>query len=263
MSIKKINEEAAVFGTNEGPVLDVVTPEGFSVTIREWNGEDEDAISKLKDNDDGTAVYKFLSGVVIAVNGVKSVLDWKDVAKWKVRTIYYLLYKSRVFTYGTKLAWEHAFENGEKHPFIEDLAKFDWDLGKDHPPTKGQEGYSPDIIQPYKTTTEWVESTTSTQKKYRFKLLTGEDELMNRGLDVTNLSINDKLRIRSFQLNLNGSWVQVERFNVLRAIETNEIRNKVDELDGEFNLLTTVKTPKGVTEQISLIATPDFFFPQS
>ena len=193
MSIQKINEEAAVFGMIDGPVLDVKTPDGFTVTIREWNADDEDAISKLKDNDDGTAVYKFLAGIILYVEGSPVKLTWQDVAKWRVRTIYYLLFKSRIFTYGTKVMWDHKFRDGETVAQVEDLKKYDFDLSKGNPPKKGELGYSEHVIQPYATTDHWVESQTSTGKKYRWKHRKGEDELATRNMDPNNLSINDKL----------------------------------------------------------------------
>jgi hypothetical protein len=268
MSIQHINEQAAVFGQNEGPLLEVVTPDGFTIGVREWNAEDEDTISKLTDNKDGTATYKFLAAIVQTLNGVPVRLTWQDVAKWRLRSIYYALFKSRVLTYGYDIVWEHTFESedgkdDEVATQVENMKKYDFDLSKGVPPKRGETNYSPNVIQPYISTTEWVESQTSTGIKYRWKHRTGEDELAQRDMDINALSVNDKLRVRSFQVPVNGQWQQVERFNFLKARDANEIRNRIDDLDHEFQMLTVAKSPKGKREPVSLFQIPTFYYPQS
>lgn len=263
MSITKLNEEAAVFGV-AGPTLTVRTPSGDDVEIREWNAEDEDAISKIKDNKDGTHTYKFLAGIITKINGVPVKLSWEEVAKLKVRDIYYLLFKGRLFTHGDKLAFDHTFESGEVVPQIEDLAKFDFNLASGEPPKKGEEGYSAEQIKPYpKGVAEWVEKTTSRGLKYRFKLLTGMEELATRQKKIEDATINDKLRNRSFSLFHGGTWQQIERFNMISAKESSEIRSVMNEIDHEFSLIITVKSPSGAVEATSIFAIPDFYYPQS
>jgi hypothetical protein len=242
---------------------EICMPSGFLCTIRESNGEDEDLLSRMKDTQDGTAMHKYLANIITQCEKYPIISD-KVIATWRVRDIYYLLYRSRLLTHGNEVFFDHTFQDGTSVRMKEYLSVYDVNLNIEKPPVFNQAGYDRRKIQPYTIDTDYAQATTSTGKVYRFKLLTGEDEIKSLGLDSMNLSINDKMRLRGFELKDSaGNWRVIERFNVLSARETSEIRATLDRIDPEFMLICELKHPsKPIKEEVSLFAVPGFFFPQ-
>lgn len=249
---------------NEAPRLIISMPSGFKASVRETNGDDEDIVSKLRDNKEGNALYKYLANIIQVDD---KPVSFEEIIKWKVRDIYYAIMKSRMLSHGNKVVFEHTFEGtSEEKTFIEDLGFYDWDLGGDELPSQlGEEDYDPRIIQPYRHPGDWIESETSSKKKYRFKYLTGELELKTRGMMVDDLSINDKLRLREFQLYMvSGNWQPIMKFNILTSKEMAEIRTTLEKVDPEFTLSCKLPHPQGGrAEEITLLGVPGFFFPRA
>lgn len=256
---------------NEAPRLVITMPSGFKASVRETNGDDEDIVSKLRDNKEGNALYKYLANIILVDDKPVSL---EEIIKWKVRDIYYGIMKTRMFTHGNQVVFEHTFEGGTEKTFIEDLGFYDWDLGSEEmdekgklkkwPPQLGEPGYDERIIQPYRYPGDWVETETSTKKKYRFKYLTGELELKTQGMMMDDLAINDKLRLREFQLYMvTGNWQSIERFNILTSKEMAEIRTTLERVDPEFNLMCRLPHPDGGrAEELTLLGKTGFFFPR-
>lgn len=249
---------------NEAPRLTITMPSGFKASVRETNGEDEDIVSKLGDNKEGNALYKYLAGIIMVDDKPVSL---EEMLKWKVRDIYYGIMKTRIFTHGSKVVFDHTFESGLTKTFIEDLGFYDWDLSNKEkwPPQLDEEGYDERVIQPYRTPGDWAEGETSSKKRFRFKYLTAEDEIKSTGMRVDDLTINDKLRIREFQLFMSTqTWQKIERFNILSSKDMSEIRTTLERVDPEFNFITTFPNPDtGRQEQQTLLAVPGFFFPRA
>jgi hypothetical protein len=251
--------ETDLFGITTA-TMEVFMPSGFTCIIRESTGEDEDLLSRMKDTQDGTAMHNYLANIIIGGDKYPAPVSASTVATWKVRDIYYLLYKARILTHGKEVFFDHTFEDGTSIRVKENLDRYDVDL------TKGPDQEIPKgAITPYKDDADYAQAVTASGKKYRFKFLTGQDELKSLTLDTSNLSINDKLRMRDFQLqDAHGKWHVIERFNILSARDTSEIRSKLDKIDPEFMLISDVKHPsKPSKEEVSLFAVPGFFFPQS
>ena len=246
-----------------GATKTIPMPGGFKITIREINGDDEDKLSKLSDSKDGSAMHKFLAGIIIgnSVTPDKKVTE-EDIAGWRVRDKYYALYWAVRHSHGDKVTFRHIFEDGTECGFDEDLKKFDWDFTKGTPPKLGEKGYDSKIIQPYPES-EFVTGTTSSGKEYRFRYLTGIDELNTLGKNPDELSINEKLRIRGFEAKgAGGTWLALQNFASFSARDMKEIRATLEKEDPEFNLNVQVTHPKtGRKEVASLFSNPDFFFP--
>jgi hypothetical protein len=240
-----------------GPTYDVLLPDNQIVTLRERNGDDEDVLSKVEDFQKGTGIPKFLAGLI---QGNK--LTWQEVQKWKVRNKYYLMYKERMANFGSVVEWEHEFVDGTKVMFEEDIARFDRNFTEKLDPeadiVEGQ-------IVPYPIGYDKIEGKTSSGKKYRCDYLTGEGEIRTLDKTVNTLSINERLRVRNFELQMaDGTWKLVEKFSMLTAREMSEIRTLVDDNDPMFDLRVTVRNPKdGTPEEVSMFQLATFFFPRA
>lgn len=258
-NISNVNQTDFMGGA--GATHDITLPSGKYIKMRERNGDDEDVISRTKDARDGMSIPNFLSKLIVSEPMTPAM-----ILKWKVRDKYYLLFKERLLTWGDEMTFDHKFADGETHNFTEDLSKFDWDFTDPNAraPKKGEEGYEMARILPYDSgENHMLEGRTSSGKNFRMKYLTSELENKTLGSTMDSLSINDKLRIRDFELQDAGEvWHKVEKFNMLNAKEMQEIRKVVLEKDGDFDLTVEVTHPtKGIIEYVSLMNLPDFFFP--
>jgi len=256
-TIKNMNE-SEMFGK---PNVETFTlPSNKKVSIRERNGEDEDVLSKLQNNTDGLAFDLFLQAIIIDYDG-KGRLTLDEVRAFRIRDKYYLLYKSRVQSLGKEIEFKHTFQ-GTQEPifFTEDLSIFDADLSKELLGDLRKEQIHPYATNPADNRFSF---TISSGKECRMEYLTSFQESKVLEKETSQLSINEKLRIRSFELkDSNGVWRKIERFNLLLSKEMIEIRKKLEEFDSEFGLLIKIKHPnKGMVEEVSLFLYEDFFFP--
>lgn len=259
-NISNVNETDFMGGA--GTTYDITLPSGKSIKMRERNGDDEDVISRTKDARDGMSIPNFLSKLIMNEPTPPS-----TILKWKVRDKYYLLFKERLFTWGNEITFDHKFSDGETYNFTEDLSKFDWDFTDPNAkaPAKGEKGYEAARILPYDSDKPVMEGRTSSGKNFRMKYLTSELENKSLAKDQDSLSINDKIRIREFELqDAKGNWHRIEVFNMLSARDMQEIRKLLLEKDGDFDLTVEVKHPnKNIIELVSLMNLPDFFFQQA
>lgn len=262
MAITKLNPDQLVF---TGNTLTFLSPDAKLITIREINGEDEDILTRQGNMKDGTALIKFLAGIILEISGEKGPITEFTVSKLKSRTLYYTLFKARVHSHGWKATFKHTFQ-GDTEPigFEEDLKVYDWDFGNGAPPRLGEPGYDDRIIQPYpEVGNDYMEGITSSKIEFRMKYLTGEAEKSVLGRDPDTLAINEKLRIREFEVKMpNGHWQLIENFAPFSVRDMKEFRKMVDTYDGPFDAIVTLVHPtKKITEQVSLFMLSDFFLP--
>jgi|SRR6478609_5110199 len=247
------------------PTLDFTLPSGNTLRIREQNGEDDDILSKVKDNRDGSAMHNFIAQIILELNGQAVKLTAAEVAKWKLRDKYFTLFKSRKFSLGDLVIFDHKFMDGTTIGFEENLTQYDYDystLSVKSMPKKGESGYNSLLAQPYPNGKDSIEHTLTSGKKIMYDFMTGvyEGETLTR--DEATMSINDKLRYRKFKLFHEGKWEVIERFNMFTSREMHEIRTHLEVNDPDFTLTSVVKNPDtGMNETISLLMVQDFFFP--
>lgn len=246
------------------PYTDFTLPSGNKLRIREQNGEDDDVLSKVKDNKDGSAMHNYIAAITLEYNGTTG-LTGEQVKTWGLRDKYYAILKSRRFSLGDVVFFDYTFEDGKQLGFEEDLAKYDWDFSTGKPPQKGQKGYSKDVPQSYPSETDKsIEFKLSSGKICCYEFMTGEHEMKTLGKSENELTLNDRLRFRNFKLKLKDSdpWTQLDRFNMFTAREMYDIRTHLDMNDPDFILKSDVRHPDGGrTESISLLHISDFFFP--
>jgi len=235
--------------------LEVYLPHHLTVTIRERNGEDESILSRMEDFTSGIAIPKFLSSIL-----VEPKLTPQEIQAWPVRSKWYLMYKERMWQYSSLVSWDQSFDyRGQVFsvPYEEDIQWFDRDL------KNGQEVEKEGQIIAYPKDSKHIIHTTASGKVVRMNYLTGEaEQFLLESKTMDNLDINDRLRIRNFELQDNkGTWHKVDRFNMFTGRDMQEIRKYLEGADPDFNLNVSVKNPKtGDVTQVTLMQILSFFF---
>jgi hypothetical protein len=239
-------------------------PSGFTVDIRETNGQDEDIISNVGDSKAGIAIAKFLAQIVVSCSKGKP--TYNDIMKWFSRDKNYLMLKSRMFSIGNEITFEHQFEkSGMTFTFKEDLAIYDFDFSTGGaPPKKGENNFDDKLPQAYKSDDSTYQTQLSSGKTIRFKYLTGLDEKKLLAKQEEDLSINEKLRLRDLELQIDGNWYIIENFHPFTSKDMKDLRNILDKEDPEFGLIAELVNPKRPSEKeiVSLFDKSDFFFPR-
>lgn len=240
-------------------------PSGFEVVIREQNGDDDDIISRLKNNNDGTSINKFIASICLSVEGLPGKPSHNDILKWKNRDKYYVLLKSRIFSLGDTLTYKYKCINpncGKEETFEEDLKLYDRDFSKPVEETNNGFKYQ---IQPYLTGEPVVELDLTSGKKVRYKYLNGLSEKKLLEINKDEISKNTELLVRDMEYfnSSNNQWTKLQRFDVFSSRDMMEIRSHISKHDIPFDAVSECKCPYCETvANISLLAQPSFFFPQ-
>ncbi len=228
-------------------------PHGITVTIREQHGGDDEVLSKMKNVNDGSTIVKFVAGIVTSVDGEKKALTESDIRKWPLRSVYYVLVKSRVFSLGNIISFKHKCSRtscAKETSYDEDLSIFLAPGGEKKP-------------HEYRDFPA-VNFKLSSGKEIEFDILTPEHEKSMLAMPQDSLSLNSKLVVRNLRVKENnGAWTTVRVFNIFTAREMGEIREKVGKSDPEFDLSMDIPCPVcGNLDKVSILAEPNFFFPQ-
>ena len=255
-----------------GNTLKVPMPSGFILTIREQNGEDDDVLSKVTDNNNTESLHNFLAGIIIENSQLEKgkYTTANDIKKWKLKDKYYLALKSRLHSLGPDITFDNPCKAKgctHKTSYEEDLSKFDQDLSQ---PIKkrGDEGYDEGLITTYPNKQETHRIITLASKKViRYKYIDGIGE--NKVLEVSEdkLTKNIELRARSIELQKQAGskeeWQKIENFKMFTAREMKEIRIDIKKNDGKFEMFSDLKCGKcNNVVTVPLIAFSNFFFPE-
>jgi predicted metal-dependent hydrolase len=236
----------------------IVLPSGMELTIRESNGEDEELLSRVPYLKDGTAYYRFLANIITEPR-----MDYLAVQSMKSNDMYATLLKARILSLGNKLEFKHTFRDGTVVDAEEDLADYNRDYSKDYTDDELSK-FNKATIKPYKEDCgEYFHFTTSSDKIFRMKYLTGSLEIKTLDLKEDTLTFNDKLKVREIEMKTPaGGWVRLHNFKTLSSRDMKELRGCVERED-TIGTLTSTLEHQGKTEEISLFLSQDFFFPQA
>lgn len=246
-----------------GKETTLTLPSGRVVRIRESNGDDDDILSRLGDTSDGSNINNFLANIItedFEHPGQK--LRASDLLKWKVNDKYYLLFKQRLINHGNVLKFTHTCQNErcKKETMYEDKIDYiDGDLSR--------EDFTPSHKYQVKRYPHnghgQVELVLASDKKLRFKILTGE--LEKRQLDIPNddSSKNKKVAIRELQQFKNGAWELVTYFGEFSSREMSKIREAITINDSTFEPIIEVVCSHCNTPYVySLMTLPAFYYPE-
>jgi hypothetical protein len=240
----------------QSETLEVTLPSSRKITIRELNGNDESALSTIGMTESGESINAFLANII--VSEPKPVA--KDIAKWPCADRYYLLLKQRIFNQGSELTFKHTDPTDtEKRAaeYTEDLSLIDGDLSDPN--------YTPTDVQIRKYphgTDEYVEKTFE-DRKFRFKIMTGEMEEKQNRLPDREKNINTLLTARELEEWANGQWLKKTSFHDCKVKLMRDLRTWVTVNDPVFAPVITVINPYTNNPLVlGLMFLKDFFFPE-
>lgn len=246
---------------------EVMLPSGFSITLREQTGEDEDTLSRLGDVEDGSSYHKFLSALIIGSSiPDKTRFSANEIAEWPTVDKYYAILESRIHSLGHEMIFDYECTNEKcnklKTEQIQDLREFTWDLTKGNPPIDVPFLDNKPQLLPHGSKRDF-EATTSFGVDIKYNLLTGMGELKTLTKKRKDISRNDELRGRNLAYKgPNGEWIELNNFRLWVSREMKEIRGIVLGDDYNQNFYTTCRCKKcDVTQEIIILTVPDFFFP--
>ena len=240
------------------------TPSGDYITVREQNGNDDDIISNSGKTKDGSAFNEFIAGIVVKSERADGPIKAIDVLDMPLRDKYSILIQSRIFSLGENLTftfdWGDAIKKDECI-YEDDLSKFVWDYDKPFP-VEGDKDYFSERIPPYEGDSTYFELELSSGHILRLDFLNGNSEKYMLKVSESEQSANVVLKARRISLKTEAGFHRVETFTMFSARDMSEIRSGVKRFDSEITLDIDVEHPTSkMTEILSLIQIPDFFFP--
>lgn len=283
MEREKIFELARKNASNNN-LLEISVPSGYSVVIREQNGDDEGIISNVSMNSDGTAINMFVMGIVVYSPKAASslgLLSLEEVLAMPIRDKYVILIKSRIYSLGDVLDFTFTWDADVTQGYTETLSRFVWDYNLPFPTKVSDPSYDSERVSPYHIkpqpdgfiylnslgeilsdipTNDPLESE---PKILRMTLLNGYGEKKLLTMGETRMNVNSKLIARNISQLIGGNYHVIESFRNFSSKEMALIRKVLVSIDKEFDGLVEITNPvTGETRNIPLLTIPSFFFPQ-
>lgn len=251
---------------NLGKFSTFTLPSGYTVTIREQNGADDDILSNPSEAQDLTNLSRFVANIVVETDFTKSKkLTLQDAKDLPVLDRYCILFNSRIFSIGADLDFKYDWGKdggGEVH-YTQDLNEFLFDYSQ--VPTEAEMDAKPDAIPfyPERGKIKDIPFTLDTGKELLFDVLNGHSEAYIVNLPLDKRVKNQELIARNLRLKVNENYEKVTNFSCFSVREMSQIRRIVAATDPIFSGLTTIENPNtGATTKISIIAMPGFFYPE-
>lgn len=240
-------------------------PSGYTYTIREQNGADDDILSNPAEVADLMNISRFIAGIIVDTDYTSSrKITPEEVHKLPVLDKWAILFKSRIHSLGNILEFEYDWgkENGGKVNYEQDLNEYLFDYSQE--PTEELINSKPEAIPYYPLGKQYknIEFTTSKGNILKFDLITTHGENYIAKLPLDKRTKNQALIARGICLNVDGKWEKITNFSMFGVKEMSEIRLKVAAIDPTFRGTTIVENPNYPDErtEISLLAAKDFFF---
>lgn len=248
-----------------GNVLTFTVPSGYSYTIREQNGNDDDIISNPAEASNLMGLLKFIVAIVVKTDFTPSgVLSIEEALDMPILDRYCILFKSRIFSIGKELEFEHDWgEKLGKFNYTQDLEDFVYDYDKI--PTPESLDAKKDAIPYYplgKKSTD-IEVALPSGEVVRFDLLTPRGEIYLLELPVEQRTKNKELVARNLRLSVEGKWERVFNFARFTVKDMMVLRKQVAAVDPLFLGNTEIVHPYNpeMVEKIPILGITGFFFP--
>ena len=252
-----------------GKLKEIILPSGYTATIREQNGNDDDIISNQATARDLTNMNMFISSLVIETNlpfAVGGKLSIDGVRNMLLRDKYFILFSSRIHSMGNeiKFTYDWGTEDGGIIEYSDNLNNFVWDYSKPMPESTDKSYYHY-RIQPYDHSLAYKkqEFSLSSGKQIRFKFLDGHSELYLMKLPIDQQTKNTELKARELEQKIDGEWKTVENFMFFSKKDMAELHKLVNSLDPNFTGITELENPvSGEIIKFPIISAKDFFYPE-
>lgn len=250
-----------------GEILELVTPSGYKVIIREQTGEDDDILSNAKDVLDATSSNRFLSGIVLHCDYTDNgKLNLDDARNVKLCDKYFIMIASRIFSLGQIVKFSYTWPDKLEVDYEEDLGLLIWDYHDEKKPfpVEGDKDYWKYRIPPHPFGKEANrEITLESGKIISYAFINGVGEKWLMDLPEDRQSVNVELLARGIEQKIGKDWVKVQNFKKFTPREMIEIRKDVEKNDTNLSLISDLEHPH--TKQViqyPIMGSPDFFFPR-
>lgn len=242
-------------------------PSGFTYSIREQNGEDEDILSNPREMRTLTHLARFIAAITVDTDFTSShKLTLNDALALPLLDRACILLQSRIFSIGETLEFSYTWElpdGSTKHcEYEEDLTKYLFDDYSVVPSEEEMEA-KPDAVPfyPDPAIIEGKEFTLASGKKVWWQAATNKSEQILFNMPEDKRTRNAELIARNLMLEVNGQLERVTNFSMFSVRDMAEIHKLVKTYDPYFMGLTEVENP--ITKekiQYPVISAPGFFF---
>lgn len=242
-------------------------PSGYTYTIREENGADEEIISNQAAARTFMNFSNFLSAIVVSTDFTDNkVLSPKDALDLPLLDRYAILIKSRIFSLGNMLEFSYTWP-GDVVPihYEQDLEELVLSNYKEVD-LKELES-KPEAIKPYENTVlkaikyKDYQVTLSTGKVISFNFADGNMERYSAMLPEDKQTRNSELLARGLKLKVGDKFETVQEFSLFTIKEMAEIRSIINKLDPIYAGLIDIENPRtGEVTKFSVFQAPRFFF---
>ena len=254
--------------TNEiyGQKMTFVAPSGFTYTIREQNGADDDILSNASTAKNLMNLSYFIAGIVIETDAtVSKKLTAQEALQLPVLDRYCILLNSRILSLGPVLEFTHDWgkENGGEVSYEQNLEEFLFDYS--NLPSEEELNSRPDAIPFYPNgkNIKNIEFTLPSGKLIKFDILTGEAETRLMEMSIANRTKNQELVVRNICLKVGEEWQPISNFYAFSAREMTVLRKLVYANDPVWTGSTKIINPYNDEEQyINIMGIPGFFYPE-
>ena len=247
-----------------------IAPSGFSYTIREENGEDEEILSNQADALNGNMnITKFIAAIVVDTDFTEHHrLTVQDVLNLPFLDRYTIMLQNRIFSLGAVLDFQYKWPNmDEPVTYEQDLHEL---LFEDYSrPIPEEEKAAKPFAIPQDPDQELAkalhykgyELTLSSGKQIKLDWADGNAEYAISKLPVNKQTRNSSLIARNLQLKVGENWEKVQRFHLFSVRDMAEIQKAASRMDPTTNLMVEIDNPTtGETQMYPIIAAPRFFF---
>ena len=255
----------------QGSEHHIKLPSSREVTIRENTGEDEETLTRMGNTKANKAISIYISNIIKEDSepAAKGVAPAKHIGMMKRNDGYYLLFKQRLINLGNELSFDHECRNcGHEAKYEVDCNEFERNLDltdeeqqkwyEDHKVTPSEHALKPYPSGPLGE----IESTLSSGKKIRFKILTLSAESKILDIPADDLTANSTIHARELSIFNEGQWVICHNARMFSSKEMKEIRGLVKKHDSAFDPFTKIKCPKcEQPDVIRIFSLTDFFYP--
>lgn len=250
----------------EGKKLQFVAPSGYTYTIREQNGADDDILSNPVEALTLRNISAFIAAIVVntdfTANGKLTVDQAHNLPSLDR---YCILLNSRIFSISNEVEFEHDWgkELGGVVNYTQDLEDYLFDYSK--LPTEEELAEKPHAIPYYPNGKKIkdIQFSTTSGKDIMFDCLTAVGESMVINLPKEKRTKNQELIARNIRLKVGEKYEKVSSFHLFSVKDMMEIRKAIFELDPVFDGICELQNPNdpNLVEPISIVAIKDFFYP--
>lgn len=248
-------------------------PDGVTIRVREMNGEDEVALSKVNNVQSGNALPIFLSQIIIdtdeKLEGGRKRYTEDEISEWPSNKKYYAAIMARIHSLGWKLNFNFKFDNetsklpGGGFPYEEDLRIYTAPLEKWHELLPEQlEKVHPLAIRPY-TSSQNTLNLKFGDIEVRLERLSSYGEKLMLNKNQGDLSKKDEFLVRKISVKRPGApdFMLIESMREFSARQMAEMRAEIQKFDPPFTAPVQLTSPKGTYTEVPVVTLPEFFFP--